>query len=108
MRDGFAKFRKEEPNTLAVSDDANGGMSLLPAAGAGKKNRIYHILINASANDTLTLNDLPIASIYSLAYSMILLDFGFEGILQTTVNTALTMTSTIACPLTCIVQYSQE
>jgi len=108
MRDGFAKFKKEEPSTLTITDDADGGMSLLPSAGAGKKNRIYSILINTSATKILTFNDLPFSKAYVYENTMLLLDFGFEGVLQSTLATALTIEATGTCLLTYIVRYSKE
>ena len=86
---------------------AAGGLAILPSAGTGLKNRIYSILLTASATETITLND-GFGVFYCVAGVPIHVDYGFHGRLQTTAATAITATTAGACNVGALVQYSKE
>ena len=68
---------------------------VVPAPGLGKTNRIYRLFINASTADTITISD-GFGTFYTRTAHSITLDYGEQGKLMATSNTALGITSRTA------------
>jgi hypothetical protein len=79
------------PNLTFAASGAS-ALTILPSAGATSKNRIFNMTITASAAGTLTISD-GFGAVYAGATVPYVLNFGVIGRLQTTVNTAITITN---------------
>ncbi len=89
-------------------NETNGASALTirGAAGAGVKNRIYRITLTSSLAGAVVLNDG--FGTYQIAVGVpLMLDYGPQGKLQTTANTAITATLATAT-FGVLVAYSTE
>jgi hypothetical protein len=86
-----------------VSGAAVGGLTLLAAAGAGKKYRLFSLLITSDTAVGVAGAD-GFGTHYVAAGGHIPLDYGPEGKSQNTHNTALTLTA--AANVSAIAQYA--
>ena len=89
--------------------DAQAGLTLLAASGGTSKNRVYKITFMDAAAEVHTITELSgFTKVYTQAGGSTVIDFGPNGLLQTTANTAITTTSADGSATQVVVLYSVE
>lgn len=79
------------PN-LSFATSGGSPLTAIASAGAGKKNRIFKMVLTADTIGTLTISD-GFGAVYLTASTPVTLDFNTIGQLQTTADTAITVTN---------------
>jgi len=105
--DGTTREKLPTDVVEANAADASTGLTLLSAAGTGAKNRVFKIILTCDAADSIALSD-GFGTYYASAGNPIVLDYGPEGKLQSSDNTAVTATTSGTNAVGALVLYSTE
>lgn len=98
------------PSVLCTNGDAvTTGINIVASAGGALKNRVYSITVTTAAAEVITVTELSgFTKIYTAAGVPQKIDFGPNGLLQTTAATAINATSADASLCQFVVVYSAE